>query len=301
MKLNRWTILAIILILSAVIGLPFRPLGPEGLSGVQTIHSQGLSLTCPESLTAVPDETYEIECVIVNDSPFQGYVFGTLRQGRLPPAYSNRSLNQGSDGTFLLANDFTRNRPIKIYARAFVSQNDVVLAPTDILVESRAVINLTIKQYYSFYIGRGLLMLQAIALAIGFMLYALILLRGGIVSRSSAGVAFLMVDMLYLTYLVQLLLYPIYGIETRLTQHEFDRDFSSFMLIYLNFAWLVVFARWRFFLRMMPREWTRSDTTPSANRGATVRLPVVPFLVVFAIGCVSVLMLATLFYSWSLP
>ena len=69
MKLNRWTILAVILLLSTAVGLLFRPSGPmEGPP--QMVEKDGLSLTCPEYLIKRPRALGVFTCVLVNESYF---------------------------------------------------------------------------------------------------------------------------------------------------------------------------------------------------------------------------------------
>ena len=71
MKLNRWTILAAILLLSTAVGLLFRPwsiVEPE----LRTVDENGLQLTCPESVAASFGSLTTFECHVVNNSRAQG-------------------------------------------------------------------------------------------------------------------------------------------------------------------------------------------------------------------------------------
>ena len=65
MKLNRWTILAVILLLSTAVGLLFRPVG-DGAEGQQVVEDESLTLTCPESVTAASGDDFTIECRAVD-------------------------------------------------------------------------------------------------------------------------------------------------------------------------------------------------------------------------------------------
>ena len=67
MKLNRWTILAVILLLFTVAALMFRPWG-DGFEGQQVVAHRELVLTCPESLTAAFGETRTVHCEFTQDS-----------------------------------------------------------------------------------------------------------------------------------------------------------------------------------------------------------------------------------------
>ncbi len=61
MLLNRWTILAVVLLLSTAIGLTFRPWG-DGPSGLRTVEDGSLSLSCPDAYTAASGDRFTIEC-----------------------------------------------------------------------------------------------------------------------------------------------------------------------------------------------------------------------------------------------
>ena len=63
--LNRWTILAVILLLSTAVGLLFRP-GGDGAEGQQVVEDESLTLTCPESVTAASGDDFTIECRAVD-------------------------------------------------------------------------------------------------------------------------------------------------------------------------------------------------------------------------------------------
>lgn len=80
MKLNRWTILAAILLVSTVVGLAFRPWG-SGEGEFRTIMGPGLTLTCPESYTVASQSggSFDLKCEILLTSELQtGYnVFGS--------------------------------------------------------------------------------------------------------------------------------------------------------------------------------------------------------------------------------
>ncbi len=75
---NRWKILAAMLILATLIGLPFRPWG-GGLDGQQVIEDRGMTLTCPTSLTAPHGKTTRVQCELSDESePREGFLIESL-------------------------------------------------------------------------------------------------------------------------------------------------------------------------------------------------------------------------------
>ena len=173
MKLNRWTILAVILLLSTGVGLLFRPSGPmEGPP--QMVEKDGLSLTCPEYLIKRPRALGVFTCVLVNESYFnKDFV---LHGSWL----SYRTQKEEFPNQYLIMPRFTwrLSQKMEIYAefseRDGRSQsigedpaNQDLIRPTIRIADN---VDLRIKQGSGVYLGMGLLALQIVLVANGTLL-----------------------------------------------------------------------------------------------------------------------------------
>ena len=166
MKLNRWTILGIILLLSTVVGLLFRPWG-DGFEGQQVVEHRAVILTCPQSVTAALGEKQQVLCefTVADENP-EDY--------RLD-AYGD--MEQVSPGRYTLMQEFSvkSSEPYEVKVnrevteKAVLRMRDNVTGPALRRLASHpvAVIDVRVRQHPIFYAGFVLTLLLTVILVGG--------------------------------------------------------------------------------------------------------------------------------------
>ena len=152
---NRWTILAIILLLSTAVGLPFRPWG-DGFEGKQIVEHLGLTLTCPESLSASLGERRSVRCEFTEDLE--------NRDDYLFDAYGD--IEEIATGRYTLVEEFSVDTSgayeVKVdrtaTEEAFLLFRDNITDPRFSRPSAHAVATIDVRTQYHpiFYMGLGL-------------------------------------------------------------------------------------------------------------------------------------------------
>ena len=334
MKLNRWTILAVVLVMSTGLGLLFRPFG-DGASGLVVVEEQGLSLECPEALIVTSGDFYEFECHIVNDSSYQEDIIvlggaGSYREGALDDdkieelGLRPSRVRQISPSMYLLEetrhalrpSSFTvtanvrsvEAEPGELY-RASLITFDELLARSDvsrmILLRTETQMNLEVKYHLLFYIGLGLFALQIAALAFGPVVYLAVLRLRRLNGVRAVRRGYRIIELLYFSYIAQILLIAVFHItdtiesvdQAEVYPHP-TSEFVATLPALLLFLWLIVFARWRFFLRMVPSDLRQTVQTNAEEGNAQVGARVIPFVAVAMAGWLGGLLVAMTYLLW---
>ena len=338
MKLNRWTILAIILLLSTAVGLLFRPLG-DGAEGQQVVEDESLTLTCPESITVVYASQYFVHDCRLDSDPsiperYRPYVEVDLNVSSMR-AYD--VVSEGRSGTPIEVAGGKKSSAQLYSARRsydFPVEAGIRLGPTSRVTlrpPIETTINVRVKFPLPFYIGLGLLILQVGALIAG----PILAVSGGILGivrpiRGALGthvfslrslafapflvapwwfrarlqeegrlttrmlnISFLAVDVMWYTYIVQVILIVIVS-----TIDLFATDAAvsgasiipaPFLLIFIVPIALILCGV-LFFVRMftlterLPRGWADRPLRSSLGLDATTSPPLMPFIGVTATG-----------------
>ncbi len=167
MKLNRWTILAVILLVSTAIGLAFRPSG-EGAEGRQIVEDRGLSLECPESITVDAGALFLVECVAISSSPWhlsiraQQHFYDAVSRGW--------QVEEVDENTYELTELMRGMRSRGLEVRARVGPHTHTLPA---VADARATIDLRVRHNLLADVGVGLFLTQAFLL-LGSLLLAII-------------------------------------------------------------------------------------------------------------------------------
>ena len=167
MKLNRWTILAVILLLSTAVGLLFRPWG-DGAEGWQVVEDRGLSLECPESITVNAGTLFLVECKVLSNSVWplriraQQHFYDVVSKGW--------QIEEVEENTYELTERMRgmRSRGLEVRARA-----GPVYHPSLSVADATATIDLRIRHNLLADVGMGLFVMQAFLL-LGSLLLAVI-------------------------------------------------------------------------------------------------------------------------------
>ena len=166
--LNRWTILAVILLLSTAVGLAFRPWGPaEGPP--QTVENDGLSLTCPEYLKVAAGGRVEFSCEfrIASEYRVGHWAYGSERHALYDVMSRLSQMIDTGNGTYVY------KRALKVAG----SQYFPVVAGVrpdggswDDAIEVTNTIEVRARHNPVYYMGMGLFLLQALAVFAGMVL-----------------------------------------------------------------------------------------------------------------------------------
>ena len=219
MKLNRWTILAAILLLSTAVGLLFRPWGPaEGPP--QTVENQGLSLTCPEVITAAPGSNIELQCEVTNSTRYQQYDY--YIRGHISRKWDEpHNYIPFSDVSVV---EIGRNRYLTT-GHVWIYRDDSIPTGASLhswseggLLSTDSQVNIEVRHPLFYYPALGLLLLQMIALG-GFTVVCMLFASWGSTSRQLGTAqpkfvltAYRAIDVLWLTYFTQALLMLVFHI-----------------------------------------------------------------------------------------
>ena len=156
---------------------------------------------------------------------------------------------------------------------------------------------------FLLYTGLGLFMLQIAALIIGPVTYLVVTLLGGNPSVQGIRNRVMIVDILYLSYMAQILFVTAFHIFHTIESVDQGDPYATGELFGTlpalgMFLWLIIFVRWRFFLRMMPRDWRRIEQQESENNALAVQIRVVPFVAVTLTGWLGSLLVAAIYSIW---
>ena len=220
MRLNRWTILAIILLLSTGVGLLFRPWGAaEGPS--QTVEKEGLSLTCAEAVIVTTGSTIELQCEVTNNSRYQ-------QDSNFINGFFSRNWDEPSNYVVsdILEEEIARGRYL-ITGKGWIYRNDSI--PVDVFLRSwenleedlgslRTSIRVEVKHPLFYYTALGLLLLQLIALSVSSILGILLAIYNSAAKKFAASRPIFVlgtyrtIDVLWATYITQVLLMIVFHI-----------------------------------------------------------------------------------------
>lgn len=342
MALNRWTILAAILLLSMVVGLAFRP-GGDGAEGQQVVEDESLTLTCPESITVEYASQYFVHDCRIDPDPsisqlYRPYVEDKLNVSGMR-AYD--VVSEGRSGTPVEVAGGKKSSDQLYSARRsydFPVEAGIPLGPTSRVTPRPPIettINVRVKFPLPFYIGLGLLILQVGALiagpilavtasilgfvgpvrsALGTHLFSLrslavapflvapwwlrARLQGqGRIGPRALRVSYLAVDVMWYTFLVQIILISImmaidlFAIDAAVSGASIVP--APFMLIFLVPIALVMCGA-LFFIRnftlteRLPRGWADRPLHSSPGLDTTTSPPLMPFIGVTATGWLTV-------------
>lgn len=156
---------------------------------------------------------------------------------------------------------------------------------------------------FLLYTGVGLFMLQVATLIIGPVTYLAVTLRGGTPSLRGIRSRFMIVDILYLSYMAQILFITAFHIIHTIESVDQGEPYATGEFIGTlpalgMFLWLIIFTRWRFFLRMVPREWRQTDPLEGENDESPVQAGVIPFVAVTLTGWLGGLLVASIYSAW---
>ncbi len=186
MKLNRWTILAIILLLSTAVGLLFRPLG-DGPSGSQVIEEQGLSLACPKSLTvaSLSGGRVDLECEIVAESelPTDYKIWGSVSEHfHDVQGIGNDEITEIAAGRYILTQSMYATNTRTVRVRAYAAKGQ--FPPVDQAATTH--VDIRVPRQWPYYVAQGLSLLQFAILMAGPLFGIILGVEGLVVYRGSA-------------------------------------------------------------------------------------------------------------------
>ena len=229
MKLNRWTILAIILLLSTLIGLAFRPWG-DGPSGLQTVEDGSLSLTCPQSYTTDSGNYFTIECEVVDiaelgdSDEVSAYVWADPLG---PLAELGRDLEEISPGEYILRANLRAARngraDVEVNTHTYVLADvDTTMVAEPFIPRIRQLVRSTglsvlirVQHHLLFYTVFGLsllLFISLLSISIGALMYRRISGLRAYVRPSPSQIIYFIASVLWATYYALLLLLLLFHI-----------------------------------------------------------------------------------------
>ena len=314
LKLNRWTILVTVLVLAAVVGIGVRQIA-SGPIGSQVDVDEGFSMSCPFMVRVDAGVPFEFECHVFNGSRFQddvevvSYTATSFVKDSVDDRYVMRIQEETLfPDTRYLGADI---KPLPTYSgsRAGTERVRNSWYRDDELASVSAGVNIRLNYNALLHAGPGLLNLQILAMLVGPLFFFVAAARGKFESPSFVRKSYVAIDVLYLTYLLQLLLMMVFFTVSTLSLMNApdspgnERDLFLISLpSFLLFGWLIVFARWRFFQRIVPREWRRMpavdiDRADSGNWEPSTG----PIVVAFVIGwfaCLLALPINAFWFGW---
>ena len=317
LKLNRWTILLIVLVLAAVVGIGVRQIA-SGPIGSQVNVDEGFSMSCPYLVRVDAGVPFEFECHVFNGSRFQDdvEVVSYTATSFVMDSVDNRYVMRIQEETLFPDTRYVGAdiNPLPTYSGSRAGTDRVrssfeSLYRTDELASVSAGVQIRLNYNVLLHMGPGLLNLQILATLAGTLLYFLASARGFLMDSVFLRRAYLAVDVFYLSFLLQALLMAIFFFVFTLSRAGYpnlDNDHWVSFLIGLGwfvfFGWLVYFARWRFFQRIVPREWRRMpavdiDRADSGNWEPSTG----PIVVAFVIGwfvCLFALPINVFWFGW---
>ncbi|MYD36795.1 MAG: hypothetical protein F4X20_07320 [Dehalococcoidia bacterium] len=308
---NRWTILAAILLLSTLVGLAFRPWG-GGVEGRHIVENQGLSLECPESITAAAGSTIEFQCEVNNNSRYPHYEHTTISND--PRRYYDyRSLEtyQDSQGEKIGLNRYSVRKQVWVYRDTSLPVTAIMrselrfrelwgqtvrLTSPGLAVTSY--VQVEVQRPLFYYAGLGLLLLQVAVLAVSPLLIVLSMvyrIRDGgkweVPSPFSVS-GYRAVDILWTTYIAQAFLMLVYHIWEVQTISEHWSQLPPQVLYFLTlpfalFGIVLLFVTWKCVMRSARLSSIRGDISISGEDigQAMVGRSWKPFAGAFVTGC----------------
>ena len=306
MKINAWTLLAVVLILSAIVGLGLRQIGSSS-AGSRVVDDKGFQITCPKSVRVDSGVPYEFECQISNESEQQENITISADEGSL--------IEPERDGTYVLKASGTEVLPGRVYVsarlRTHLSANseERLVAYIPLPLEIGAWIDTTVRYNPVLYVGAGLLAIQSATLLIAPLLYLGAAVRGKLSKPNFVRRLFVAIDVLFLSLILQFLLLMIFFFvitwlragSPSLDDHHWGSFRAGAVTLFL-FAWLIYFMRWITFERPVPVEWRRwpkgnESAMPAGTWPATWwRLIVV--ILVGILTCLIAFLVNSYWFSW---
>ena len=314
MKINRLTILLAVLILSVAVGTGVRHIA-SGPIGSQIDEDEGFSMSCPWLVRVSAGAPYEFDCHVFNDSRFQDdveVVFGTA-SSFVEDSANDRYVMRIQGETLFPDIRYVRAdiKPLPTYSgsRTGTERARTTMYRDDELATVSTSISIELNYNALLHTGPGLLNLQILATLVGTLLYLVASARGILMNSVFLRRSYLVVDVFYLSFLLQVLLMTVFLFAFTLSRAGYptlDNDHWVSFLIGLGWfvflGWLVYFARWRLFERVVPREWRAMPKAEEVSPALKEEPPrVTPFIGVILIGwlfCLIALPINAYWFGW---
>ena len=315
MILNRWTILAVILLLSTAVGLLFRPSGPmEGPP--RTVENDGLSLTCPEAVIVTTGSTIELQCEVTNNSRYQqdsNFISGFLSRNYDEPS---NYVFRGEKGEKV-----ARSRYV-ITAKVWMYRDDSI--PVDVFLNSwenleedlgsiRTDVPFEVKHPLFYYTALGLLLLQLIAIGVSSILGILLATYNSAAKKFVASRPIFVlgtyrtIDVLWATYITQALLmlvFHIWDYQAYISQ-PWDPIFPPQLLYILTLPFalgviVLLFVVWRRTMRStgLPSVWEQGPAVGQEDSHELIHLSRTPLVGAIVTGWVFLLLAFWVYLSY---
>ena len=302
MILNRWTILAVILLLSTGVGLLSRPWGASGFEGRQVVEHQGLSLECPETITGAAGSTIEFYCEVNNNSRFQHYSHTSIDRSR-DGYYDYQTVGGNFQDEKIGFNRYLVRKLVWVYRNGHIPVTAIVRPELGFLGGTSVTNNIEVevRRPLFYYTGLGLFFLQIVALvALAIVKTLVVVDRTGVTRGSKVGSLFAVneyraVDTLWMSYIVQALLMLVYHIWEIQTITAVDKwtqlPPQVLYILTLPFALVgiaLLLATWICTMKTTKLSNIWADSSMSHERGIeqlVVNRTWIPFAGVVVVGC----------------